>query len=402
MFESMYIGISGLSAYSRGLNVISNNLANMNTTGFKGSTLNFGDLFYRQQSSGGDASSSGSQLGTGVHVLGTHMNFRAGELRQTGNALDLAITGNGYLVTRDAHGKEQRYSRAGQLAFDRDGILVSSTTGRRIAGLDAAGALTDVTLNGLRINPPVATTSVVLQGILSNTQSTTGTQNEFTLTPIKVIDSLGGEHTLKAVFTSSSANSGTWNVVVRENTVDLATGTVRFINGVPDPAASSISVAFAPANAASMTFNLTLGPNASSFSVGTSSTLAVASQDGVAVGSLVSAAIDADGFVVATYSNGKTQKGTQLALASVAADSALAPAENGEFTLSDSTGLVIGRAGQNGLGKFSAGQVEGSNVDLATQFTDLIVMQRGYQASSRIVSTANDLIQELFDMKGHR
>lgn len=397
MFESMYIGISGLSAYSRGLNVISNNLANMNTTGFKGSTLNFGDLFYRQQSSGGDASSSGSQFGTGVHVLGTHMNFRAGELRQTGNALDLAIAGNGYLVTRDASGQEQRYSRAGQLAFDRDGILVSSTTGRRIAGLNAAGALTDVSLNGLRINPPVATTSVVLQGILSSTQS------EFTLTPIKVIDAQGGEHTLKAVFTSAgSTNPGAWTVAVRKDSVDIATGTLRFIGGVPDPAASSLSVVYSPAGAPAMTFNLTLGPNASSFSTGTSTTLAVASQDGVAVGSLVSAAIDADGFVVATYSNGKTQKGTQLALASVAADSALAAAENGEFTLSDATGLVIGRAGQNGLGTFSAGQVEGSNVDLATQFTDLIVMQRGYQASSRIVSTANDLIQELFDMKGHR
>lgn len=402
MFESMYIGISGLSAYSRGLNVISNNLANMNTTGFKGSTLNFGDLFYRQQSSGGDASSPGSQFGTGVHVLGTHTSFRAGELRQTGNALDLAIAGNGYLVTRDAHGQEQRYSRAGQLAFDRDGFLVSSTTGRRIAGLDAAGGLTDVTLNGLRVNPPVATTSVVLQGILSSTQGTSGTQNEFTLTPIKVIDVQGGEHTLKAVFTSTGANTGTWNVVVRENTVDVATGTVRFINGVPDPAASSISVAYSPANAAAMTFNLTLGPNASSFSAGSSSTLAVASQDGVGVGSLVSATIDSEGFVVATYSNGKTQKGTQLALASVAADSALAAAENGEFTLADPTGLVIGRPGQNGLGSLSAGQIEGSNVDLATEFTDLIVMQRGYQASSRIVSTANDLIQELFDMKGHR
>ncbi len=395
MFESMYIGISGLSAYSRGLNVISNNLANMNTTGFKGSTLNFGDLFYRQQSSGGDGSPQGSQFGTGVHVLGTHVNFRAGELRQTGNALDLAIAGNGYLVSRDATGQEQRFSRAGQLAFDRDGFLVSSTTGRRIAGLDAAGTLTDVSLNGLRVNAPVATTSVVLQGILSSTQG------EFTLTPIKVIDAQGGEHTLRAVFTSTgSSNTQSWNVVVRENTVDVATGTMRFINGVPDPAASSLRVAYSPVGAPAMTFNLALGPNASSFS--STSTLAVSSQDGVGVGSLVSASIDAEGFVVATYSNGKTQKGTQLALASVAAESALAAVENGEFTLADPIGLVIGRPGQNGLGSFSAGQIEGSNVDLATEFTDLIVMQRGYQASSRIVSTANDLIQELFDMKGHR
>lgn len=394
MFESMYIGISGLSAYSRGLNIISNNLANMNTTGFKGSTLNFGDLFYRQQSSGGEGSPQGSQFGTGVHVLGTHVNFRAGELRQTGNALDLAIAGNGYLVTRDATGQEQRYSRAGQLAFDRDGFLISSTTGRRIAGLDATGGLGDVSLNGLRVKAPVATTSVVLQGILSSTQSET---------PFTVIDAQGGEHTLMAVFTSAgTTNPGAWTVAVRENTVDIATGTLRFVGGRPDPAASSLSVAYSPAGAAAMRFDLTLGPNASSFSTGTSTKLAVASQDGVSVGSLVSATIDAEGFVVATYSNGKTQKGTQLALASVAAESGLAAAENGEFTLADPTGLVIGRPGQNGLGRFSAGQIEGSNVDLATEFTDLIVMQRGYQASSRIVSTANDLIQELFDMKGHR
>jgi flagellar hook protein FlgE len=403
MFESMYIGISGLTSYSRGLNVISNNLANMNTAGFKGSTMNFGDLFYRQQASGGgsgDASAQWSQFGTGVRVLGTQVNFRPGELRQTGNALDLAINGTGYFITRS--GDVQHYTRAGQFSFDQDGMLVTTATGRRVAGYDAGGALADVSLDGLRTSPPVATTAVVLDGVLSNSVT------EFTVQPVTVIDSMGGQHALQAVFTRSTTGTGTgtntttWNVTVRNGTTDVGTGTFRFIGTVPDPAARSMNVTFTPANAPALTFSLALGDNASSHSSGNVSTLAMKSQDGVAMGSLVGVTIDADGFVTASYSNGKTRQGHQLALAGVSTETALEAVENGEFALRDPAALSLGRPGQGSFGKLSAGQVEGSNVDLATEFTDLIVMQRGYQASSRIVSTANDLIQELFDMKGHR
>jgi flagellar hook protein FlgE len=397
MFESMYIGISGLTSYSRGLNVISNNLANMNTAGFKGATMNFGDLFYRQQATSGDVPGGGAQFGTGVQVLGTHVNFRAGELRQTGNALDLAIDGNGYLITRD--GDRQHYTRAGQLAFDGQGFLVASATGRRVAGHGTAGALVDVSLDGLRVHAPTATTAVVLDGILSTGQS------EVTVQPVNVIDGLGGQHALTAVFTQAGLpppNDGSWNVVLRNGSSEVGTGTVRFINGVPDPAARSFSVTFTPAGAPALSFSVSLAENARSFSMGSTSSLAVSSQDGIAVGSLVNVTIDAQGFVVARYSNGKTRQGQQLALADVRTEAALEQASHGEFTLRDPAALRIGRPGEGGFGRFSAGQVEGSNVDLASEFTDLIVMQRGYQASSRIVSTANDLIQELFDMKGHR
>jgi flagellar hook protein FlgE len=405
MFESMYIGISGLTSYSRGLNVISNNLANMNTAGFKGSTMSFGDLFYRQQATGsGDGAAQWSQFGTGVRVMGTQINFRAGELRQTGNALDLAIDGTGYLVTRSEG--SQHYTRAGQLAFDGDGFLVASATGRRVAGYGPDGALADVSLDGLRTHAPTATTSVVLKGNLSSSP-TSGTTSEFTLQPINVIDGRGGQHALRAVFTSAGTSGtggadGTWNVKVHSSAGEIGSGTVRFIGMVADPAASSFNVTFTPPGAPAFTFSLALGSNATSFSTGSTSTLAVDTQDGVAVGSLVSVTIDQEGFVVASYSNGKTRQGQQLALAGVATETALQAVENGEFALRDPAALTLGRPGQGSFGKFSAGQVEGSNVDLATEFTDLIVMQRGYQASSRIVSTANDLIQELFDMKGHR
>lgn len=405
MFESMYIGISGLTSYSRGLNVISNNLANMNTAGFKGSTMSFGDLFYRQQAGGsGDGAAQWSQFGTGVRVTGTQINFRAGELRQTGNALDLAIDGTGYLITRSEG--SQHYTRAGQLAFDRDGFLVASATGRRVAGYGPDGALADVSLDRLRTHAPAATTSVVLKGNLSSSP-TSGTTSEFTLQPINVIDGRGGQHALRAVFTSASTSGtggadGTWNVKVHGSAGEIGSGTVRFVGMVADPAASSFNVTFTPPGAPAFTFSLALGSNATSFATGSTSTLAVDTQDGVAVGSLVSVTIDQEGFVVASYSNGKTRQGQQLALAGVAAETALQAVENGEFALRDPAVLTLGRPGQDSFGKFSAGQVEGSNVDLATEFTDLIVMQRGYQASSRIVSTANDLIQELFDMKGHR
>ena len=139
-----------------------------------------------------------------------------------------------------------------------------------------------------------------------------------------------------------------------------------------------------------------------SFAAGTTSTLAVASSDGLPVGTLTQATFDANGVLTLKYSNGNTAAGSELALATFESNVGLSQAGAGEFVSPDPQRAHLGRAGAEGFGKIASSQVEVSNVDLSSEFSNLIVMQRGYQASSRIVSTANEMLQELFDMKGHR
>jgi flagellar hook protein FlgE len=146
MLDSIFIGMSGLVSYSRGLRVIANNTANINTPGFKGATMQFGDLFYANGPASGAFSGAGvNQLGQGVTTYSTSLDFSQGELRQSGNDLDLAVDGQGLFVLKDKDG-ELRYTRDGQFAFDADGFLVSRTSGAKVMGYDENGALTEVTL----------------------------------------------------------------------------------------------------------------------------------------------------------------------------------------------------------------------------------------------------------------
>ena len=142
--------------------------------------------------------------------------------------------------------------------------------------------------------------------------------------------------------------------------------------------------------------------NVTSFDTGSTSTLAVASSDGYGVGALNKLSFAADGTLSLAYSNGQTAKGAKLALATFDVATQLHPEGSSDFSFAGSSGMHVGAANQGSFGSIGSNQIEGSNVDLAAEFSDLIVAQRGYQASSRIVSTANELLQDLFDMKGHR
>jgi flagellar hook protein FlgE len=397
MLDSIYIGTTGLTGYSKGLNVISNNVANLNTPGFKGATVQFGDLYYQQERSNGDgAPLQWSQYGTGLQTLGTQINFAAGQIQQTGNPLDVAITGAGYLVTKGADGV-QHLTRAGELTLDNNGMLVSKTTGANIQAIGTDGTLSNASVNDLRTSPPVATQTVTLQGNLSSTESS------FTVQPVNVIDALGGQHTLSLVFTASTTTSGAWDVTVKDDAgTDVGTGQVSFTNGLPDSSAMEFSVTYSPTGVAPMPLTISLGENSTSYASGNTSSLAVASQDGLALGTLTAVAIDEQGYLVATYSNGQTKKGQQIALAKPASDEDLEAVGNAEYAVRTGKTLQVGRASSDGFGTFGSGEIEGSNVDLTSEFTNLIVMQRGYQASSKIVSTADEMIQELFDMKAGR
>lgn len=405
MMDSIFIGMSGLAGFSKGLRVVGNNLANVNTPGFKSSQLAFSDLFSAGRNAGRDApepfgtpmaAPSGQRLGMGLDTPATALNFRAGELRNTGRDLDLAVDGEGFFVLRD--GERQQYTRAGQFQFDKDGFLVSVTGGQRVAGFDAGGKLTDVSLAGLRGDAPEATKVVKFNGNLSSNATA-----DVTLNGIKLISPLGAEHVVRLVFKNNGASkAGSWAVTASDDTGIYGTGQIRFENGLPVAAESKMAFTFAPKNEKPFPVTLDFSGETTAYAGGDFSTVAPASQDGVAGGYLTEATIDADGALRLKYSNGQTAKGTQLALARFASATDALPLGGNAYASADPESIELGRANASSFGGVKSGVLEGSNVDLAEEFGNLILMQRGYQASSHVISTANELIQQLFDMKGHR
>ena len=394
MLDSIYIAMTGLHGYEEALRVISNNTTNMNTPGFKGSASQFSDLFY---SNGGQSAQGGghaaSQLGFGLNTVGTLLNFQQGQMQTTGNDLDVAVDGQGLFVLKAADGS-LRYTRDGQFKFNTDGNLISSTTGEQVMALDSTGSLTPVSISGLTTSAAKATSTVTFSGNLPS--ASTG----LTVGSITVIDAAGGTHTLSAKLAPVSGKSGSWTVTLLDGTTTVGSGTIAFINGKPDPANASVSLTYTPTGQSAMPLTLDFSNNVTSFDSGSQSTLTMAFQDGFAAGNLTKATFDSAGTLVLSYANGQTVKGAQLALGRFSSPDAVEAVGNNEFKMVDGQAWETGVAGAGAFGTLHSGMVENSNVDLSQEFSNLVIMQRGYQASSQVVSTANDMLTELFSMRG--
>lgn len=395
MFGSVYTGLSGLMTFARGLDVISNNVANLNTPGHKGNDLLFEDLFYRYRFSadaGGDA--VGSEVGNGVSGRRTVVREAQGEIRETGNDTDVAIDGNGFFILRD--GKETFYTRAGQFEIDRDGYLVDRNSQARVAGL-RDGDLVDINVSSLRSSRPKATSEIVLVNNLSRSAS------EHEVRDVEVFDSVGGSHLINLRFINTNA---TWSVEVTDadDNPIASGGEILFQgNGSPQAGANTYSFDFAPANVAPSRITLDFGEpgsftGATSFSSGTTSDLAVESQDGYANGALIRLGFARDGALTAEYSNGKSDESTRLALAWFEDLQALRQLGGGLFQPDRNQAPVIDRATHGVMGEIKEKSIELSNVDLTLEFTDLIIMQRGFQGSSQVLTVANEMMQQLLDM----
>ncbi|MEH6461575.1 flagellar hook protein FlgE [Chitinimonas sp. JJ19] len=391
MLDSIYIGISGLSSYSKGLKTISNNVTNLNTPGFKSSQTQFSDLFNQ----GGLGSHGHQRQGSGVSMLGTSVNFAAGEFRSTGNPMDIAIDGQGFFVLRDDNGNLS-YTKAGQFQFNEDGVLISRTGGEKVMAFNAEGKLTEVTLDGLKSSPPAATANVAFAGNLSSVDT------EHVINNVTVYDKAGGEHSLSMVFNNRVDNTTTgettWTVAVKEGTNVLTTTTVKFKGGLPLAGSDAFNVDISSTTMGNSTVAFKLGTNVTHNSAGTNSELVIGSKDGYAMGTLVDQSFDEEGKIVLGYSNGQTSKPFQLALAHFDSLDALEQMGGNQFSVLKPDSVRYGVAG-SGKEAIRTRAVEISNVDLSQEFSDLILNQRGYQASSQIVSTANEMIQQLFDMK---
>lgn len=393
MLDSIYIGLTGLTSFSQGLNNVSNNVTNLNTAGYKRGELGFTDLYYRYQLAS-DGDQSAYTQGNGVSAGQSSTVFKQGDFRQTGNDLDAAIEGNGFFVLMQDG--VQYYSRAGQFQIDDQGYLVSRDDGARVAALEG-GQLRDISIDAARTSIPKPTATVKLTDTLSTNDPT------FDLSKVTVVDSLGNSHEWTLSFTNNSTTTpGSWSVKVKEGNAEVASGELVF-DGAGKATADhdTLSVEFAPTNGASTQQVLLDFSEVSAYS-SSGSTVRMSSQDGILAGFLTKTTIDADGYVVLTYSNTQTSKLAQLALADFSDLNNLKKIGGGRFTASSNQVADLGAPGTAQFGKIKSGGIEASNVDLAQEFSELIVVQRGYQAASQIISAANDMLQQLNEIKGRR
>jgi flagellar hook protein FlgE len=402
MLDSIYVATSGLTGHQKGLKTISGNVSNLNSPGFKGLQAQFTDVFLSQ---GGDAS-TGENLtpGGGLRVLSPMVNFSAGELRETDRDMDVALDGPGFFVVQNKDG-ETFYTKNGRFDLNADGQLVLLDTDLTVMAAGDNSTLTPMSISALRVSLPKTTTEITLAGNLSST----GTAH--VIDGVKVFDSLGQARTVKLDFkvaTTTDSTSGTttnipgtWDVTVLEGTTSLGTGQLKVSSGLPDPLADRFTFQLTVSGGTSAAVTVLLSDQVTGFSSGTTSTLATSKVDGNAGGTVTSTAFDNKGALVVTYTNTLKATGPRLAIAEFAMPESLEPVSGTLFAASDmeSTPRLI-EAGSTT--KLKLASLELSNVDLTDQFSTMILIQRGFQASSQVLSTASEMIQSLYDLKSRR
>lgn len=408
---SFATSLSGLQANSQDLSVISNNLANLNTTAYKGATASFQDLFYQQIGSSG--SGNPIQVGVGTSVGSIPANFTEGNIQSTGVPTDVAIQGNGFLVGED--NGAQVYVRAGNLTVQADGTLVSSN-GSVIQGYQAVNGTINtnqtpgpLTISSGTINPPNPTTTANLS---LNLDSGSAVGDKFS-TPLTVYDSLGASHILTYNFTNTAAGQWDYSITIPAadvgqtgNPVTIKSGTLTF-NGAGQLTAPAADVAGINipnladgANTLNFTWQLYDAAGAGQLTqVAAPSATASTLQNGYASGSLTTYTINSDGVIEGTFSNGQTQPLGQILLATFANQQGLSRNGKNEFLATLASGAPnVGVPGTGGRGTLSGGSLEQSNVDISTQFANLIVAESGYQANAKVVTTLDTIVQDTINL----
>lgn len=397
MIDSLYIGMSGMSEFSKGLKLVSNNLSNMSTPGFKASVMHFSNLVNHSDGFSvgrGPAGASGTS-GAGLASMGTTLDMSAGDPQNTGNDLDACVDGEGFFVFRQ--GNEVRYGRTGQFDIDDKGRLINSATQQFVCGMDATGNLTEVSIDAMRLLPQKATGTVRLSGNLkTNPSGTTQTVKR----TISVVDPDGKMHSLVLTFTyQGPTEPGVWKVTATESEVPIDIGEVRvgYDSTKAIPSQSKPTVTYKKEGEPTFSFVLDCGETTSNSQ--DPGALNLLSQDGYVAGSLSGVSFDEEGHLIVRYTNGQTKEGPQVALARFTDPGAMRQVDGGQFAAMGAEAVVTGLAGSGRFGRVLGRYIEGSNVSMEEQFGNLILMQRGYQAASQIVSTANEMMQSLLDAR---
>jgi len=436
--SAFFSATSGINATSRALSEIGNNIANAQTTGFKTRTVSFGDLFGASIGVGG--TTSALVEGRGVQVLGVDPSFTQGSLQTTSNPLDLAIDGDGFFQVNDVSGNPF-FSRAGQFNVDDSGNIVNPS-GFRLQGFqvdssgNVTGAIGDIVLTTLQ-QIGTATTEVDMSGNLNATEpiiaptiaqllaDPANPSNSQFSTGVRVFDSLGVGHDVTLYYAKTANNTWQYNVIApntevtvipaNENTTTgnalVAQGTLTFDSSgllltESNPAGHAIS--FNNGSTAPQTMVFDFGTSITTdggtgtdgmLQQGAASVLLTLAQDGFSNGTLTNTSIGEDGLITGRFSNGTTQNLGQVLLTRFINPDGLQPIGRNLFIESGSSGTpLVGAPGSGAFGQVAASTLEASNVDLGDELVNMIIMQRGFQANSRIITTTNDLLGELVNL----
>ncbi len=435
MSSAFSIALSSLQAESAAINTTGNNLANMNTDGFKGSAVDFKDLFSASMGNGASYDS-----GLGVTLPVNNQLFTQGAIQTSSAPLSAAIQGSGFFVV-NSPSNQTLYTRDGNFVQNAAGEL-QTETGEAVqgwtagpTGISTTGAPGNIVLPADAVLPPSPTANFSINANLDSSETVAGTPNTFSA-PMQVVDSLGNTHQLSINFTQNATTPSQWSYDVTMPFADLSaaaqttaasagytaatgvpltggSGTVAFsttgalatLNGVAATTSTPAIAVSTPAladGAAAMTMNWTLlntSGTAQLTDYAQASGLASSAQDGTSASSVTSVGIQNGGQVVATYSNGQTKVEAQLALAEIQNPTSLQNVGNNNLAASANTAIpAVGMPQTGGRGQILGGAVESSNVDMATQFTNLIVYQSAYQASSRVISTEQTIDQDVLQL----
>jgi flagellar hook protein FlgE len=425
--SAFYTGLSGLDSSGMAMGVMGDNMANMGTTGYKGSSIFFGDVLGLSLT----GVSGGNRVGAGSKTQAVDVNYTQGTFETTGSGTDVAVNGNGFFVVRNPGDGAEYYTRDGHLGIDNEGYYINSQ-GYRVQGYkyglnSVTGeyaleeTLTDLKVTPGSINPPVVTTTATMKLNLDASADINTTAWAIPPTPdmynysapVTIYDSLGSSHVIQVYFSKSAASTWDWHALIDGG--DVTGG----IAGTPQLFGSGAGMAFDPATgemtapAAAVPFHaggitfINGSPSvastidfADSVSFASPSMLQDLNQNGFPPGSATSVSIDEFGNLTAAYSNGTNKPLFRMALATF---KSLGGLERKGLTLYQNTiasgDPLYGKAGEGSLGKINPTMLEQSNVDLATEMIKMIIVQRAYQANAKVITMADEMMQAVQNIR---
>ena len=434
MMRSMFSGVSGLRAHQTRMDVIGNNIANVNTVGFKSGRVTFQEIFSQTlkgasspDSTTGRGGTNPMQIGLGLGVGAVDTITTRGSLQRTDNPTDISIEGEGFFICKGGTADTYKFTRAGNFGIDKLGNLVTGS-GMNVYGwqalktdgsgeFDTEKSIEPINLysdsyRNKRIISAKATSKAELSGnldaskaVAANTASPTA--DEIFSVPMTVYDSLGNDYKVNVEFwkTGATAAGSTWNWRVSTGSgysTTSGTGNITFddegiitAGGIP-----ATPITFTPdASTGTGAFNVTFDfSKITTFSADNS--VKPKSVDGYPSGSLVTFSIGSDGILTGIYDNGQQQSLGLLALSGFENPAGLQKVGDNMYIPTTNSGdYKAVKAGSNGAGTLNPGTLEMSNVDLSKEFTEMIITQRGFQANSRIITTSDEMLQELVNLK---
>lgn len=407
----MYTGLTGLSSFGEAMGVIGDNIANLSTTGFKYSQVNFEDLMAQSVSTG----SGPGQEGRGTRISQITPIFSQGSLETSADDVDVAITGTGFLIVKEPAAGAVYYTRDGNFNVNKDGYLVNAhgyrVQGKEMVNGTPSGTDQDITISA-NYSPPQPTANM---DMVLNLDSTTAAGGSYS-SAISVYDTMGTSHTVNMTYTKDLVLANTWNVT---GTLDgVAIPAANIVNHNP-PATPTLPLTFNSSGTLTsggdyditlsggtmsapitvrLLMNGTSGGSTTQFAA--SSVTNYASQDGYGPGYLQRVSINNEGIITGSYSNGQITPLYQLTLARFNAPTKLHREGSNMYTETQDSGVPLtGAPSTNGLGSITSNSLEQSNTDLSDQFVHMIIYQRDFQANSRIITTSDTLLEEVLSLK---